>query len=141
VYKPFEASFVKALRQAATGLLFPSETDAPLEPFFWPDAVKPNGENEALTAEGLATLAGVPLDTPIKTVKLESFFRPALKEEEWHNAEERAQAAKFQGLVKTLKATLTDVKVFRVGETSIDVYIVGKVEGGFAGLRTTVVET
>jgi hypothetical protein len=35
--------------------------------------------------------------------KLETFFRPATKEEEWHNDEEKAQAARFQELVETLK--------------------------------------
>jgi hypothetical protein len=43
--------------------------------------------------------------------------------------------------VKTLKVTLDDVKVFRVGETKVDVHVVGKVEGGYAGLKTLVVET
>jgi hypothetical protein len=72
---------------------------------------------------------------------LETFFRPATKGEEWHNEEEKAQAARFQALVKTLKVTLDDVKVFRVGETKVDVHVVGKVEGGYAGLKTLVVET
>jgi hypothetical protein len=49
--------------------------------------------------------------------------------------------ARFQELVETLKTTLDDVKVFRVGETRIDVYVVGKSKGGYAGLKTLVVET
>jgi hypothetical protein len=57
------------------------------------------------------------------------------------NEEERAQVTRFQELVKTLKDALDDVNVFRVGETRIHVYVVGKVEGGYAGLKTLVVET
>jgi hypothetical protein len=127
---------IEPLKQAAEGLLFASETDAPLEAFFWP-----HEDKSKLTPETLITLAGVAPDTPIKSVKLETFFRPATKEEEWHNEEEKAQVARFKELVKTLKDTLDDVKVFRVGETRIDVYVVGKVEGGYAGLKTLVVET
>lgn len=126
----------ETLKQAAEGLLFPSETDAPLEPFFWPQE-----NNSPLNADMVTSLAGVAADIPIKSTKLATFFRPATKAEEWHNEEERAQAARFQELVKTLKDTLDDVNVFRVGETRIDVYVVGKVEGGYAGLKTLVVET
>jgi hypothetical protein len=124
------------LDQAAQGLLFPSETDAPLIPFFWPDAAPGD-----LTPERLAELAKTPPDQPIKSVKLDTFFRPVTKAEEWHNDEEKAEVEKFKTLVKTIKDTLAEVKVFRVGETKMDVYIVGKVEGGYAGLKTQVVET
>ncbi len=127
---------IETLKQAADGLLFPSETDAPLEPFFWP-----HENNSKLTPETLASLADVAADAPIKSVKLETFFRPATKAEEWHNEEERAQVARFRELVTTLKDTLDDVNVFRVGSTRIDVYVVGKVEGGYAGLKTLIVET
>ncbi len=127
---------IETLKQAADGLLFPSETDAPLVPFFWP-----REDSSKLTPETLASLAGVAADTPIKSTKLATFFRPATKAEEWHNEEESAQVARFQELVKTLKGTLDDVNVFRLGNTRIDVYVVGKVEGGYAGLKTLVVET
>lgn len=126
---------VQTLEQAAKGLLFPSETDAPFAPFFWP------AKDTTLTPERLAQLAGVPAGATVKTAKLDSFFRPATKEEDWHNVQEQAEVQRFRELVKVIKSTLTDVRVFRVGETSIDVFIVGQVEGGFAGLQTRVVET
>lgn len=127
---------LQSLQQATEGLLFLSETDAPLVPFFWPQ------ENPVkITPEVLLPLAGVAIDAPVKPVKLDAFFRPATKEEDWHNDEERAEAKRFQDLVKTLKSTLKDVVVFRVGETKIDVFIVGVIEGGYAGLKTQIVET
>lgn len=126
----------RSLQQAADGLLFPSETDSPLAVFFWPAE-----EADELSPERIAKFVGVPADVPIKSVKLETFFRPATKEESWHNDAEQEQAKRFQALVKTIKDTLDDVKVFRVGATKIDVYIAGRVESGFAGLKTSVVET
>ena len=125
-----------ALQQAADGLLFLSETDAPLTPFFWP-----NSTGEKLTTPHFEKLAKTPKDASIKIVKLDSLFRNATKSEDWHNDEEKAQVARFKQLVKTIKAELKDVQVFRVGETSVDVYIVGQVEGGYAGLQTKAVET
>lgn len=127
---------VDVLERAAVGLLFPSETDAPFTAFFWPDA-----EAGVPTPARVIELAGLSSDQPIKSVKLETFFRAAIKEEDWHNDEEKAETLRFQELVKTTKDTLRHVKVFRVGETKIDVYIVGVVENGYAGLRTQLVET
>ena len=36
---------------------------------------------------------------------------------------------------------MSDVKVFEVGDTEKDVYIVGRTESGWEGLKTKVVET
>ena len=127
---------LEILRDVADGLLFPSETDAPLEPFFCPDE-----QGSTLTPERLREVADIPKDVRIKAVKLETFFRPATEEREWHNEEERAEARRFQTLVATIESTLHQPKVFRVGEVNIDVYVVGHVEGGWAGLKTKVVET
>src|SRR5687767_14531850 len=87
-----------ALQQAVDGLLFPSETDASLTPFFWPQ--DESALKEATTApDQLAKLAGFSADIPIKSVKLETFFHPVTREEEWHNAEEKAQVEKFKRLM------------------------------------------
>lgn len=130
-----QPAVVETLRQAVAGLLFPSETDAPFEPFFWPgDAAAPPDPADVARLSGAS-------DAPVKKVKLETFFRPATKAETWHNDEEKALVARFEELVRTLKTTLKDPVVFRVGKTQSDAYIVGMVEGGYAGLKTQVVET
>ncbi|BCM90581.1 hypothetical protein IAD21_02435 [Abditibacteriota bacterium] len=130
---------VGLLQKATEGLLFQSETDAPLVPFFWPEA-------DAATLSPLSTSRVLALsdskpDAPIKTTTLATFFRNATREESWHNKEEKAEVEKFRALVATIKSTLKKPQVFRVGEVTIDVYIVGIVEGGYAGLKTQVVET
>lgn len=131
-----EHAVLEALRNAAEGLLFQSETDAPLLPFFWPD-----DHADALTPECVLQLTQVPEGAPVKVVTLAAFFRAATKEQAWHNEQEKAEVEKCKALVATLKTTLKRPQVFRVGETSINVYIVGAVEGGYAGLLTHVVET
>lgn len=126
-----ENEIVQELETVAAELLFPSETDAPLIPFFWSSDSEP-GAVERLRDIASKASSGTTVD---------KLFRNTTKSEDWHNEEEKAQVEKFRQLVKTIKATLRDVQVFRVGETSIDVYIVGQVEGGYAGLQTKVVET
>jgi hypothetical protein len=126
----------QTLESACRGLLYPSDTDAPFETFFWPEE-----EHGVLSPEDIARLAGIAPEKPIKTVRLETFFRPVTKQEEWHNEAEKSQVKSFENLLATIKTTLDDVKVYRVGETTIDVYIVGSTEGGYAGLQTKVVES
>jgi hypothetical protein len=55
--------------------------------------------------------------------------------------QERGEVQRFQQLVKALKDTLKDVKVFLVGRGTADAFIVGRTESGWAGLRTKVAET
>ena len=123
------------LEVAAKGLLYISETDAPLTPFFWPSEAK------TPTPELVAQLAKLPDKTKIETRTLDEFFKPVAKQEDWMNAEEKAEAHKFQELAQTLKDNLSEITVYRAGEVSIAVFVVGKVEGGFAGVATKVVET
>jgi len=49
---------------------------------------------------------------------------------------------RFQNLVSVLKENLSQLQVYRVGNTDIDAYIVGVTDGGeLAGLSTKQVET
>ncbi len=114
----------------------PSETDTPFEPFFWPDV-----KADDLTTTRVLAASDLPTDTAVETVTLRAFFGNATKSEEWHNAEEAAEVERFKTLVKTIKTQLADPKVFRIGDTKIDCYIVGEVAGGCGGLKTQIVET
>ena len=125
-----------ALQEAAKGLLVMSETDAPLVPFFWPSEKK-----VPLTPTILLELIQTKPDMPVKTTTLATFFRSSIKEETWHNDEEKAEIEKFKTLVATIKRILTKPQVFRVGQIDMDVYIVGGVDDGYGGLQTRVVET
>jgi len=136
---PSPSPIENALSQAAAGLVFTSETDAPLTPFFWPDAQA--SCSSAITSQDVARGARLPAEAHIEQQSLDEFFEPAVAEEDWQNEDERAEARKFQALVLALKQNLRELAVFRVGEISLDVYIVGRTEGGLAGLQTKVVET
>ena len=115
-----------ALARASRGLRYTSETDAGFEPFAWKDG-------DALTEGRLLHLAGEPAGTAVEPTSLDDFFRAV-------PAEDRAA---FQKLAGALRAQLSGVQVYKVGdEAERRVYLVGKSrDGRWAGLRTTVVET
>jgi hypothetical protein len=127
---------VAALQQAAQGLTFESETDAPWEAFAWP------------TARGSPTGAAVrrqgrqKADAPVEEQTVEEFFAPLCRDQDWYGDEERAVAVKYRALLDVVKQCLKAPKVIRVGERQVTVYVVGTAsEGGWAGLKTTAVET
>ena len=117
---------VEALQRAAKGLLFPSESEANLEPFLW----KSGGE---LTHARLLELSGSARDTAIEEMSLDGFFRVVPREDR----------PKFDKLARVLQAQLAGLKVYKLGdEAEKQVYIAGRAtDGQWAGLKTTVVET
>jgi hypothetical protein len=120
------------LSQLSEGLLFPSESEYPLEPFTWKSAT--------LKPETILTRSQKPSDTPIEAIALEDFFAPVVTDEDWFEDEDRAIAQRYrdmQGLIATLK----NAQVFKVGKIEIDVYIVGAIGPDLIGLKTTVIET
>jgi hypothetical protein len=125
----------QALRKATEGLLFPSETDAPLEVFEWPDE---QGKPDKVRVLELAKL---PAGTPVKTKSVDAFFKDVTQEQSWHDDQEKAEVQKFKQLVQTLKDSLADLKVFQAGKAESDVYLVGRTEAGWAGVKTKVVQT
>ena len=120
------------LTELADGLLFPSESDYPLETFTW--------EAETITPEIILTRSQKTADTAIEAITLEDFFAPVVTDEDWFEDEDRQVAQKFRDL-QTAIATLGNVQVFRLGKIEIDVYIVGAIGPDLIGLKTTIIET
>jgi hypothetical protein len=117
---------VEALKKASKGLLMPSESDAPFEPFQWDNS----GD---LTADRLRQLAHAPKGSSVEEDSLDEILGQVPSEDQ----------AKFQKLGQVIQEQLSGVKVYRVGdEPEKAVFILGKTkEGKWAGLKTTVVET
>ncbi len=126
---------VEKLEVAAKDLLYISETDAPLTPFFWP------GDKGKLMPDIVVKNAKLPTGTSVSTQTLDEFFEPVVTAEDWMNDEEKAEVQRFENLKKTLEANLKNITVFRLGETNIDVFVAGQTENGWAGVQTKVVET
>ena len=125
-----------ALQQAAEGLTYESETDAPWKAFAWPAA---QGEP---TGAAVRQQGRYKPNAPVAEQSVEEFFAPLTQDQDWYGDEERATATKYRTLFDAVKRFLKNPKVVRVGERKVVLYVVGtSSEGGWAGLKTTAVET
>jgi hypothetical protein len=127
---------VSTLRQAADGLTYPSETDAPWAAFAWPDATG------TPTADEVRRRGRLKPSAPVEEQSVDQLFQSLVEEQDWFGESEKAEAAKNRTLRDAVKNTLTETRVFRIGTRKVTVYVVGRTkEGGWAGLKTTAVET
>ena len=130
-----DREIIQQLQQASQGLLCLSESDYPFEIVHWQEKnpiiekkIRQNSEDNS--------------NKTIEITTLESFFKSATREQDWQDRAEKEEVRRYQILVKLLQEKLNDVKVYRVGEIEIDVYILGKTKSGtICGLSTKVVET
>src|SRR4051795_8921854 len=99
------------LKAASEGLLYPSESDYPLEFFSWD---KQLGE---LSEDGVRKLTGHAADVPVEEVDLGEFFAPVTEEQTWHGEAGKKGVARFRHLLDVLKRSLDDIRVYRVGGT------------------------
>jgi hypothetical protein len=130
---------LKELKKLTKDLQFQSESDYPVEPLLIPAKGK-----ASLSAQDVVefTKQDTSSGATVKELDFDQFFSAATEEQDWQSPEEREVVERFQTLVKTLKENLTDIKVYRVGDTEADVYVLGRTASGdFAGVSTKVVET
>lgn len=119
-------SVIETVQKQNNDLPAPSSSTTTVTPS--PDDVLKNANHET--------------DTKIEEITVEKFFDRVTKTEDWYGDEENSIVEKFLNLRKLVETNLKNVKVFRLGEIEIDVYLVGvDAEGKFIGLKTTVVET
>ena len=120
---------------AADGLLMPSESDYPFEPFSWSGP-------EPLTPELLLTLLDLPSDTPVEVRDALDLLDRLATVQEWFGDYEQMIAARFATLRDTLITHLTDLMLYRIGTIRITLIIVGRDHtGATVGLRTLAIET
>ena len=125
------------LQRLTEGLLWMSETDEPFEVFHWSQE-----SMKELTKERLLYLTHHPGDTLVEQMDVDEFFSVAAENQDWFGDEERAIALRYRELLTTLKHHLNRLKVYRVGEVEIDIYILGQTQtGDWVGLATKAVET
>jgi hypothetical protein len=130
-------NITETLKQSSTGLMMMSESEYPFEVISWA-----NEGSEPITTKRILQLTNHPQDSLIEEVELEHLFRNSAFEREWHDELQKQEVVKFQTLLNALKDNLKEIKVYRVGSTNIDVYIIGKTStDDLAGLSTKAIET
>jgi hypothetical protein len=129
------SDFMPRLEQALGGLLYPSETDAPVKTFVW------SGETP-FSQQALLAHRGDDEKTPVRTISLAQFFDPVTTPQAWHEEAERERTTRFAALRELLESELDDIAVYKIGSVKADVYVVGRTaEGTYCGITTQVVET
>lgn len=125
---------LQSIEEAARGLLFPSESDFPIEPFSY-------GEQEP-TPAGLLEQRGLSADTPVEQAKLDDFFAGLTQSSEDASEADRASAERFRALMTVLEKNIEDARMYRLGTVNIEVIVLGRhASGAWLGVRTNVVET
>ncbi|MBX0290025.1 HIT domain-containing protein [Hymenobacter sp. HSC-4F20] len=126
---------LQQLQQLTQGLVYMSESDAPLEPVSYP---APAG---GLTDAALAQLAGVPAGTTVEKQELTHFLRNHTADKGVLGNPELAN--RFKALQMYLKQELNGVQVYRFGSgPQVPVLVLGEAEGGkLAGFKTVLTET
>lgn len=137
---PVEANHKKIdlaarIKETADGLFYMSETDAEILPFSGKKA-------ETISSAELLNQIEGKKDSHIEEKDFTEFFARLTEIQDWFGDEERAAAQKFDTLKNLLQNNLRDLKVFKIGEIQIDIYVVGlDAENTLTGIQTKAVET
>ena len=120
------ASLLARLETACEGLIYISETDAPILPFLRSKADRPQAPNAEAAAE----------------IPFNDFFAKLTEERDWYGDAEKKTAKRFLELQKLLEGSLRDLRVLRTGRVQIDIYVIGTdADGNTLGFQTKAVET
>lgn len=130
-------SFPEQINPLLPGLFYPGESDEPIEPVTcYLDQAEP------LTDSQVKDWLMLPPSVYVEQTPEGEFWEPVIAEQDWYGDDEKARTARFQQLKTLLDKTLTGRQVFRVGETEIDLYLLGRqADGSRAGIKTTTVQT
>lgn len=125
-----------ALEQAIEGLSYMSESDMPFTVVHW------EGTGRPLDANLLLKLTDQESDTPISVLSPGDFFHLLTTEHDWYGEEEKTIAQQYRALESVICSSLTDVRVFLIGQVQVAIYIIGVApDGQLIGVKTVAIET
>ncbi len=126
------SELIKKIGDACNGLVYISEIDAEVKPFSGPvsEVVKPE-----LLVQSMENIR-------IEEGNFEEFCKRLATVREWHNEAQIERAKSFQKLFQLMQENLRQIKIFRVGTTRLDIYVVGLDQSNrLTGITTRAVET
>jgi len=128
---------VESIARACQGLVVTSETDSDVSPVVFS---APRGTS--INCEVVLALVGSGPATRCDEVPLGEFFEPLGRRRDWHDRQDAEMAQGFRRLERLLRRRLDEPRVFRIGDRSIEVLVLGRTrDGRIAGVRTSAVET
>ena len=134
---PENSLFTEEVRPLLTNLLYPGESDEPIEAVTC--YLK---QADPLTVSQIKDWQMLPPSVYVEEIPEADFWEPVVTEQDWYGEEEKARTAAFQKLNELISKKLTVRQVFRVGDSEMDVYLLGRqAEGDRAGIKTKIVQT
>ncbi len=132
-----DVPFKQVVSPLLTDLLYPSESDEPLETVScYLDQPEP------LTVSQIKDWQMLPPSVYVEERPEAEFWELVVTEQDWYGDEENARTASFQKLHAFITTTLTNRQVFYVGQSEMDVYLLGQsTTGERVGIKTKVVQT
>ena len=123
------------IRRIVKNLYYISENDAEIEPFVGKTA-------ESVDQETLRLQTGTTADSKIEEQNFDVFFARLTEIQDWFGDEEKETATKFSELKELLQKELKDLKIFKVGQIELDIFVVGlDSDSVLTGIKTKSVET
>ena len=123
------------IEQACEGLIYISETDAPVLPFF-------GQPTDTVTGEIILQQTGLSAETNLEERNFVEFFDRLTTIRDWYGEREKDRAKKFLELKTLLEENLTGLKVYRIGTIRLYIFAVGiDKDGNLTGITTKAVET
>ena len=123
------------IEAVSIGLVYLSETEASITPFF-------GGRVEKGLRKAVVDEVEEYKYAEFEEISVDSFFKRITTIHDWSGEKEKENAAKAAELYKLLKNRLKNLTVLRFGTIQIDIYVVGiDPDGKLAGVRTRSVET
>ncbi len=127
--------FKKSLKELLKDLYYISETDAEFSVFIGEKA-------ESVSKEEILRQTNNAPYEKVEERNFTEFFERLTKIQDWFEEKETENARKFGEVKKLLEENLTNLKVFKIGDVQIDIYIVGlDLESRLSGIKTEAVET
>jgi len=127
---------LQEVQKAITGLLYMSESDTPFEVVHW------TRREPTFTVLDVRSLVGKGSDAHAEEVSLDEFFHDLIQDQDWHDADDKKIVEQYRNLLAVLNKNLMDLKVFKIGQVELDIYIIGRTTAGdWAGIKTEAVET
>ena len=137
--KPASATsaFTEQVTPLLTDLLYPSESDEPLAL-----VICYLKQEEPLTISQVKEWLMLPPSVYVEETPEADFWEPVVTQQDWFDDTEKARTTNFQKLKDVIEDELTVRQVFRVGETEMDVYLLGRqADTERMGIKTKVVQT
>lgn len=118
------------------GLLYPSESDEPVE---YLSIERP--ESEPLQPGEVSALFGLPERTVVTECDPFLFWELVTVWHPWHGPQERERTRRFTELKDFLESQLSTIKYFEAGKIETTLLLVGLRDGYLCGIKTMAVRT